>query len=391
MKISKPKKAVAMLISIIFVLAGFASAYATEDEADAMNEWQAYVDATFGEGFFENQNRALEIAELFFNSLGQNARGETVYPDFYAGTYIDENGNLVILITESSMSTSARSHTALAPFYDEVIFRPARYSYAELRKVADMISSIASDRQSFCPHADNMSHVMVNHMRNRVIVGLFDVSDEMVEGFRGLILDSPMIEFEHQPFMRERPPFHSFRENDVQPQYPGRGCECDFVYCALDYCVFCVEDFGQCSNQEAQQEAVTLSWPIMLNPGTRLRRMAGAIIPTDAGSVGYRAHNALGRQGVVVAAHSWPGANVRAYINNLVFQQTFIGFTRSPWLITSTMDAVFIETDLFVIPTNDLPNGLTLSTNVATSFITNQVVFMVGPTSGGMLQTLMPA
>ena len=65
---------------------------------------------TFGYDFLRNQEIALDALHRIHSSFPQNRFGEIIHPTFYGGSYIDDAGNLVVLVVEDyADSTFARS------------------------------------------------------------------------------------------------------------------------------------------------------------------------------------------------------------------------------------------------------------------------------------------
>ncbi|MCL2217302.1 MAG: hypothetical protein FWB91_09835 [Defluviitaleaceae bacterium] len=49
-----------------------------------------------------NESRPLSLYNSLFRSFSRNAMGETIYPDYFGGAFIDDCGNLVLLLLHST-------------------------------------------------------------------------------------------------------------------------------------------------------------------------------------------------------------------------------------------------------------------------------------------------
>ncbi|MCL2187157.1 MAG: S1 family peptidase [Defluviitaleaceae bacterium] len=139
----------------------------------------------FGHEFVQNHNRAVENAMLLRHSFIQNRQGQVMYPDYFGGMYIDESGNLVILILnmyERSMNVETFNYSL-----SEIIIMPASFSYNELNALWRFLGTQTIENASSW-HVDTIS--------NRVIVRLDYYNEENIDIFINNIIDSPMIVFE---------------------------------------------------------------------------------------------------------------------------------------------------------------------------------------------------
>jgi len=73
-----------------------------------------------GVEFAENHQNAVEIAYQLYDTFGLNSRGESAYPEYFGGMYIDSDGNLNIL-TVDSFTQDAR---AIIPLSNKLVYTP---------------------------------------------------------------------------------------------------------------------------------------------------------------------------------------------------------------------------------------------------------------------------
>jgi len=109
------KKITSMFLAVLVVVlsAGF-NIYADEveeaTETPSMTQEQidAMIDAEVGvEGFAARQRLAREVFEQMYESFERDVNGDIIYPDFFGGAYINDEGNLTVLITEAAQTNAA--------------------------------------------------------------------------------------------------------------------------------------------------------------------------------------------------------------------------------------------------------------------------------------------
>lgn len=85
------------------------------------------------------QENAVAAYELLDRAFGHDDLGYTLFPDDYAGSYI-EGDKLVLLLTDVSEETQEKYKTWAAQYAGVLVFKEAEYSYNSLKKTADTIS-----------------------------------------------------------------------------------------------------------------------------------------------------------------------------------------------------------------------------------------------------------
>lgn len=97
-----------------------------------------------------------------------------VYPDYYGGTYANDDGDLVVLITESGVSTRASNEVQTIMKEENVIFSTCKNSYNELQQVVDSISWLMETGANF---SSNIGMFGIDVINNKVLVCLRDDSE----------------------------------------------------------------------------------------------------------------------------------------------------------------------------------------------------------------------
>ena len=151
------------------------------------------------EEYIENQARSLEIYEQLSDFLRYSAGGRAdEYPNFFGGVYIDENGNLVILIFSAHGDTSVEA--LMDAFSMEgVSFRFVAFPVSYLESLNEkLIEIIPPFGISSCIYTENITSWGIDDRANRVFVGLEILNDEKIAGFREHVHDSLAISFRQE-------------------------------------------------------------------------------------------------------------------------------------------------------------------------------------------------
>lgn len=126
----------------------------------------------------------------FITGISRNAN-DVVYPDYYGGSYIDDNGGLVIMTTDSIKSVwdDLKSRTKSSNFE----IRQCKYSLNELQDLNLKLGKIFENREL----ANELKWISVgiDIKNNKVSVDLEDCSTQAVDLFKKKVLDSPMLKF----------------------------------------------------------------------------------------------------------------------------------------------------------------------------------------------------
>ena len=312
-------------VSTIVVVAN-----STPSQAD-IDEFMRFME------IMQRQSDAVKIAEQLDESFPIGRNGEIIYPDYYAGSYFDDN-KLVIVVTDDSFILQGNS--VFSPFIDSdtVIFKLADYSYFELNEVFELLGPEVDKRLAVsCEYALNIVGYGLNSEQNRIVVGLEYLTEEKIDGFRTYIMDSPMIIFTER------------RRHEL---------------------LIPVETY------ERDEEHI-VPYSTIINPGERVATRALFLNPV--GTMGYRAR-LNGVVGFITAAHIFDNVGQRVYPNSAF--ATHLGVVERR-VLDGRIDASFVATN--ITPGNTLPTGFTLGTQVVQSFRRDQSVLMFGATTGSSI------
>ncbi len=93
-------------------------------------------------------NKNLTVEDADFNVKEQsNDITSTNYPDYYAGKYVDNNGNNVVLLCEDNEANRKKVCSLLGITESKTIFRTAKYSYNYLTSLQNKISKKMIDKE----------------------------------------------------------------------------------------------------------------------------------------------------------------------------------------------------------------------------------------------------
>lgn len=126
---------------------------------------------------------------------------ELSYPDYYGGSYLDENGKLNILLTNNNEYTKKQLRDVAQN--DELTFVTASYSYAELTEMINTIISYQDDyynrilNDNSYDIARDIVECTLDDMNNRIIVGIKELTETKIKEFNNKVLNSNAIQFEN--------------------------------------------------------------------------------------------------------------------------------------------------------------------------------------------------
>ena len=166
----------------------------TTDEAflEAERESMAKYDSKFlakQEDSYLNYENLMNYFKTTTNSV------DNPYPDYYGGSYIDDNGDFVIYIKETGASKVASTQISSAGLKEnDFIVRRANYSYNELNSVMDTLNAFKLNNPDD-PIANNFNIYWLSDKDNQIIVELDEMNEAQIERFKKNVIDSPMIIF----------------------------------------------------------------------------------------------------------------------------------------------------------------------------------------------------
>jgi len=344
----------------------------------------AEIDDIHGVGFSANERNAHAQLDLLYEGFEVNCQGEYIYPDFFGGTYIDEFGNLVILIANTGYDRAYAQNILSNQLDSRVNYRFVEFSYNEMRSAVEYILNSSRDmacadlRGDACVYARNVTGVGIRSSANEITVFLAIYNDYMIEGFRRYVFDSPMISFEQLGGI-------SFRNVLYDAPCSHGDSDCYRFNC---YWINYHEEIADMNFDERNLPS-TVPTPGM---GIRTRAFQSPLLGAE-GTVGFRARlinmPQIGR-GFVTSAHQFTHVGGELVTRPLIGAH-YVGtvINRS---LTTTMDAAFVTGA--PNSSNILPDGRVLSTFVTQPAFSGGVSMAGGTTfrydgivSGSILNT----
>lgn len=164
-------------------------------DSSVMDEPKFKTNISFIEQSIDHQKEAVDSYREMLTSFGQTktksmASGE--YPDYYGGSYINEDGKLVVFVLGDIHKGKAKLNSITSN--DEIITKPADYSFNLLNAVMDTIDAFKLNEanKQYCT---NFNWWAIQDDQNRVVVALEDFSDEAIKEFKNHVSNSPAIVF----------------------------------------------------------------------------------------------------------------------------------------------------------------------------------------------------
>lgn len=119
-----------------------------------------------------------------------------LYPDFYAGSFIDNNGTFVVVVTGNRDQNKKLLIDILGT--DNFNIETAQYSYKDMMKVMDDIDNFLLNKNIPDDHPvlTSFAGAYPDVMENRVKVLLTEVNDNIIRSFKRDITNSPLLIFE---------------------------------------------------------------------------------------------------------------------------------------------------------------------------------------------------
>ena len=148
----------------------------------------------------QNNQDALELHDKLMNHFSidwmERESDPDLYPDYYGGSFIDNNGVFVIAVTQNTENVKELLKKALET--DNFKIESVHYSYKEMLRVMDsidnfLVSSSVSDDHIVLAH---FAGAYPDVMENRVKVMLTEVNQNIINSFKRDVTNSQLVIFE---------------------------------------------------------------------------------------------------------------------------------------------------------------------------------------------------
>lgn len=138
---------------------------------------------------FSVQESAVAGYDELMASFSMKYSGEKIYPDYYGGSYINDNGQLVVYVTNGAERPTVLKNN------ENVIYEPCTYSYNKLLSVMNELNEYKF-KKSDSAIANNFNEFGLYDSENRIIVKFDRLSDQSIKEFKENVSDSDTIKFE---------------------------------------------------------------------------------------------------------------------------------------------------------------------------------------------------
>lgn len=193
------------LLALMIVLFSILSVTAVENNQTQLQKSEQNEDDALNAIFYKQRDasEAGENVDEFLRCVptGRTNRA-TSYPDYYAGSYIDDNGKLAVMLTDNA--PEIRQALMDAAGNSAVRFESATYSYEELTQIANIIyEKIKENEQSkkngtHQPNiCDDIRYAMLLDDKNVISVNIHELTEEKIQAFKNEIVVSDAIIFEN--------------------------------------------------------------------------------------------------------------------------------------------------------------------------------------------------
>lgn len=283
-----------------------------------------------------------ELMESFAVSSRSNSEGEIIYPDYYGGAYINNEGNLVILAKGDTRNVRSVLSTRSA---SEYLIESCTYSFNELKELNEQLRVMFEGNEELARKLKwNGTSIMPKE--NRVCVDLQDCSEQNISLFKTLVSASGAIIFEeNSPILLES----GIKEEIDSISTNGRAVAMKNAHPGSSYSYK-----GTCGGSDG----------------------------TFRGSVGFRAMSGT-QHGFVTAAHCLPKAGIKVQIAGIdnAGESTVVKKGNK-------VDAAFVKVEDTIYPTNITQYGkkvILFKANLNSESLAGKTVFMEGSTSQAVL------
>lgn len=293
------------------------------ESENSMNRNEMYRIAEEQSVAYNHYQRIMEL--MGTQTRDGSSQSEIVYPNYYGGAYINDDNKLVMLVKKEFATTRAACDL-MSQIDDEVVITECEYSYSELQGAMEIIVDKIEQNTSF---AKKIGMLGIMESENKVLVCLYDKSDENTNWFKNEVIGTEMIRFEEMTPIVE-PEGIRFDSYDMYTR--------SYSYNTFD----CGDSFM-----------------------VRLANNKGKF-----GSIGYRAKDEFGSVGYVTAAHNF--IDSLGHFHNIarapIAPYPLLGHVANEcWAYDDGyLDAAFVEVTSDYHITNNLPvyMGDTLSTEI---------------------------
>lgn len=184
-----------LLLSLLIVILASCNQPKTDDTNENSDSNSSEVNS-----IKQNNQIALELHDKLMNYFSEDwmerESDPDLYPDYYGGSFIDNNGVFVIALTQNTENIKALLEQALES--DNFKVESVRYSYKEMLRVMDSIDEFLVNNSIPDDHIvlANFAGAYPDVMENRVKVLLNEVNQNIINSFKRDVTNSQLVIYE---------------------------------------------------------------------------------------------------------------------------------------------------------------------------------------------------
>ena len=158
-----------------------------------------------GVEFATNYVRTLTMLNNFVDSLPVSRTGELMFPDYFGGAYIDSDGNAVLLMVNMPVAPPVlegrdaayrpiSAHIEQMQTSEGVAVREVEFAYGDLWAAIHALNDLSQYAPELLEEVTAYGwHLDV--IGNRVVVELYNFTEETIDIFRSTVFDAPLLAF----------------------------------------------------------------------------------------------------------------------------------------------------------------------------------------------------
>jgi len=313
-----------------------------------------------GVEFATNYVRTLTMLNNFIDSLPVSRTGELMFPDYFGGAYIDGDGNAVLLMVgmpiespvlegRGVVSRPISEHVEQMQTSEGVTVREVEFAYSALWAAIHALNDLSQYAPELLDKVTAYGWYL-DVIGNRIVVELYDFTEEAIDLFRTTVFDAPLLAF-------------------AQSDGPI------IVDCNMAEINYLQESIAPLNSLESIEPLNSL----VTGVGDRLYVRRGLTLRAWEGSIGYRA-TLGGARGFITAAHLRGGLRNGDIIYARNGQR--IGtIANANHIMLQGVDAAFITLDAGVEISNTTA-GVAISSHTISHFFVGQEIAATGATLG---------
>ena len=146
-----------------------------------------------------SEEKSINLHDKLMSSFNPNWENEesspTDYPDYYGGSFIDNNGKFVVCVVGNPTQHHSKISAILET--DDFLTETCTYSYREMMQVMDKIDAFLSDPTipSNHPFLTHFAGAGADVFENRVVVQLTEMNNAAIQAFKKDVSNSSAVMF----------------------------------------------------------------------------------------------------------------------------------------------------------------------------------------------------